>query len=133
MSSLEDNLLWAYDKIGPLWACCIGGLIGLLLFRETRLWLLESLRRASDRLAIWAAALVVTFFGPMSTVAPHWPLSDWAAKANAAVGFKEIWLALLGMLVLSTSNIFDNLVRNRGRLSYLTNLVLPWLILLNLG
>jgi hypothetical protein len=57
---------------------------------------------------------------------------NWVVATNAKVGFKEVWLAWLGMMVLAGSNITDNLLRNRSRLSFISDVVLPIVIALDL-
>jgi hypothetical protein len=114
----------AYNVL-PIWGIFLIGVAILLPFRRSRTWLLATVRRASDRLAIWAVAFVITFFVPITTVPPQWPLWNWAVAINAKGGFKEVWLAWLAMMVLAGSNIVDNLLRNRSRLSLISDVVLP--------
>jgi hypothetical protein len=67
--------------------------------------------RAGQRIGLWIVALVFTFYGPFSAAAPAWPPTVWAEAINAEKDFKDLWLAMIAMLLFSISNIADNLIR----------------------
>ena len=117
----------AYDAL-PIWGIFLIGVAILLPFRRSRTWLRATVRRASDRLAIWAIAFVITFFVPITTVPPQWPVWNWVVAINTKGAFKEVWLAWLAMMVLAGSNIVDNLLRNRSRLSFISEVALPLIL-----
>ena len=82
--------------------------------------------RAAQRLAFWGLALLFTFYGPFSSVQHQWPLYNWAWAINEHNDFKDIWLALIGMLVLSLSNTADRLLRNYARISQISQVLVPF-------
>jgi hypothetical protein len=81
--------------------------------------------RAAQRIGLWLAALFFTFYGPFSAVDPAWPPTAWAAAINAEKDFKDLWLAMIAMLVFSLANISDNLVRNYRDISTFSKVITP--------
>jgi len=81
--------------------------------------------RVGQRVGLWLAALFFTFFGPFSAVEPAWPPGAWAAAINAEGDFKDLWLAMIAMLVFSMSNIVDDLLRSYGNISRFSQFFVP--------
>ena len=79
--------------------------LALLVWRA----LAQNPDRVGQRIGLWIAALFFTFYGPFSVADPKWPPGEWAAEINAAKDFKDLWLAMIAMLVFSLANISDNL------------------------
>jgi hypothetical protein len=86
--------------------------------------------RVGQRIGLWLAALVITYFGPFSAADPHWSPTAWAAAINAEKDFKDLWLAMIAMLVFSLSNIADNLLRTYKDISTFSQGVVPVVIVL---
>lgn len=60
---------------------------------------------------------------------PHqWPLYSWAQSINQHNDFKDIWLALIGMLVLSLSNTADRLLRSYLKISKVSQVLVPFVV-----
>jgi hypothetical protein len=81
--------------------------------------------RVGQRIGLWLAALFFTFFGPFSAAEPNWPLSAWASAINTEKDFKDLWLAMIAMLVFSVSNIADNLIRSYKDISTIAQFMTP--------
>lgn len=99
-----------------------------LIWRALR----EKPARTGQRTGLWFVALVFTFFGPFSTVTPAWPVTDWASAINAEANFKDIWLAYVGMVVLSLSNVVDNLVRAYEDISTPAQFMVPIILAIDI-
>ena len=81
--------------------------------------------RTGQRIALWLLALVFTFFGPFSAVPFAWPPTAWAAGINADKDFKDLWLAMIAMLLFSLSSIVDNLIRSYRDISKFSRFLTP--------
>lgn len=89
--------------------------------------------RAGQRIGLWIAALIFTFYGPFSAAAPAWPPTIWAEAINAERDFKDLWLAMIAMLVFSFSNISDNLIREYKEISKFSKFMTPILLAVYFG
>jgi hypothetical protein len=81
--------------------------------------------RSGQRIGLWLAALFFTFYGPFSAASPAWPLEAWAREINNHGDFKDLWLAMIAMLVFSLSNIADNLIRTYKDISKFSQFLTP--------
>ena len=109
----------SYWIIGPILAGLAAA--GLLVWQA----LSKRPGRAGQRIGLWILALIFTFFGPFSAASFSWSPTAWAAAVNAEKNFKDLWLAMIAMLVFSLSNITDNLLRSYKDISTFSQFVIP--------
>jgi len=110
----------------PLWEYGVAAFVlVLLIIPQSRSWVKARLARMAQRIALWFLALFFTFFGPFSSAMPDWSLTIWAQHVNAEKSFRDVILAMVGMIVLSASDVVDNLMRRYSQVSLFTQIFGP--------
>jgi hypothetical protein len=71
------------------------------------------LKKLFRRLIIWFLSLGVAFYVPIETVGFPFPLKGWEALVVKVDGFRDVFLCTVAMVVLSASDLIDNIISRR--------------------
>ena len=66
------------------------------------------------RMMIWSVSLAVAFYVPISEAGIPYPLAEWEERITLAGKFPDVFLATVAMVVLSGSDLVDNVIARKS-------------------
>lgn len=81
------------------------------------------------RLLIWFLSLAVAFYIPVSEAGIPYPFGEWQSRIEHASKFPDVFLATVAMVVLSASDLADNIIARKSSQVGGANTASAWTII----